>query len=314
MSRITLQQLEAFFWTATLGSVDGAAQRLHLAQPTVSLRLKGLEDALGLSLFDRVGRNLRLSFDGQTLLPRARSVLDGVGEMVRHSGQEKITGRIRVGFAEGFALVCLPAILRRLHELHPELRPEFTAAISSTIEPDVRQHKLDLAFLVDPIGSEGFTMIPLGIQKTNWAASKDWQLPETVRPHDLAHLPIITNQPTSIGYRHVQAWFASAGIVPTRLDTCSSVAMLAHLVAAGVAAAILPSNMADSEALSGKVTVLKSSPPVESLHVFATYFSETQTPAIKAMIEVVREVMLELGYPTHRPNTDHNKSRPAVRP
>ena len=56
MSRITIAQLEAFYWTATLGSVDSAARRLNLSQPTISLRLKALERVSGRKLFDRVGR------------------------------------------------------------------------------------------------------------------------------------------------------------------------------------------------------------------------------------------------------------------
>ncbi len=56
--RITLAQLEAFFWVARLGSVHMAARQLNLAQPTVSLRLRDLEARLGTALFERAGRGL----------------------------------------------------------------------------------------------------------------------------------------------------------------------------------------------------------------------------------------------------------------
>ncbi|MGQ9371316.1 LysR family transcriptional regulator [Azospirillum sp. ST 5-10] len=296
MSRITIAQLEAFFWTARLRSVERAAQHLHLAQPTVSLRLKALEEAVHVPLFERAGRGLRLSLDGQALLPQAGSVLDSVGQMSRRSDQEKISGYIRIGFAEGFALICLPKVLERLQERHPDLQLECAFATSAAIEPDVREHRLDLAFLVNPIGPEGFTMLPLGTQETSWLAGNRWQLPETVRPGDLAHVPVLSNQPSSIGYRQVQAWFASAGIVPARLDICSSVTMLAHLVAAGTGVAILPTKLADTDALKGRVTILKSLPALESVPIFAIYHTSGQSPAIKAVIAVVREVLAGMDY------------------
>src|SRR6201988_1571430 len=56
--RLTLAQLETFFWTAQLGSAQRAAQHLNLAQPTVSLRLKELQEAMGASLLERTSRGL----------------------------------------------------------------------------------------------------------------------------------------------------------------------------------------------------------------------------------------------------------------
>jgi DNA-binding transcriptional LysR family regulator len=66
--RFTLAQLEAFHWIAKLGTVRDAARHLNLAQPTVSLRLRDLETALGALLFERLGRALRLTDEGLVLL------------------------------------------------------------------------------------------------------------------------------------------------------------------------------------------------------------------------------------------------------
>jgi Bacterial regulatory helix-turn-helix protein, lysR family len=57
--RFTLAQLKAFYWIAKLGTVRDAARHLNLAQPTVSLRIRDLETALGTMLFERLGRALR---------------------------------------------------------------------------------------------------------------------------------------------------------------------------------------------------------------------------------------------------------------
>lgn len=296
MSRITIAQLEAFYWTATLGSVDAAAKKLNMSQPTISLRLKTLEAEAGVVLFNRIGRGLRLSTEGHDLLPDARSVLDSVDNISSHTRQTRVGGPIRVGFAEGFALVCLSPILERLHSLYPELVPELVVATTSNVEPELHDHKLDLAFLVNPTENDDFSFVPLGAQETSWIAATSWDLPETVTPHDLAGLPIISNPSGSINYRQVRGWFASAGISPRRLDVCNSVAMLAHLVTTGVAIGIYPSKMADHNVKQGDVRLLRTSPPVADTPIFAKYPSRKQTPNTMAFIATARSVLSQMDY------------------
>lgn len=296
MSRITIAQLEAFYWTATLGSVDGAARRLNLSQPTISLRLKALERESGCRLFDRVGRGIRPSPDGYELLADAQQALETVEKIARHTGLARVGGKIRVGFAEGFALICLSPILEKLHELHPNLEPELVVATTSAVEPELHDHKLDLAFLVNPLESDGFTLVPLGAQETCWIAASRWPLPAIVNPHDLAVYPIISNPPGSINYRQIKGWFASAGITPSRLDVCNSVAMLAHLVSTGVAIGIFPSKMAERDVAEGRVRLLKTSPPVADTPIYAKFPAGEDNPNVRAFIATTREVLSQMDY------------------
>ena len=296
MNRITVAQLEAFFWTASLGSVDRAARHLNLSQPSISLRLKALEQATGTMLFDRVGRGLTPSLDGQALLPRARRVLETVDDIGRQGVRAKIGGRVRIGMAEGFALVCLSPILERLHAIHPDLVPELLIGTSTALEPELREHRLDLAFLVNPGAPEDFTLVPLGTQETSWMAPAQWRLPEVVKPRDLAHLQVVSNQPTSIGYRQILSWFASAGLTPTRLVTCSSVSMLAHLVASGSGVSILPCKLAEVGGLAEGLVIRKSVPAVEDVPIFASYHVDRLTPAIRVIIEIVHGVLSGIDY------------------
>ncbi|HEX5934753.1 MAG TPA: LysR family transcriptional regulator [Pseudorhizobium sp.] len=298
MSRITIAQLEAFFWTATLRSVDQAARRLNLSQPTISLRLKSLETELGSSLFDRIGRGVRLSSHGLALLEDAREVLDGVEKITSQKNGKRVGGRIRVGFSEGFAIICLSPILARLHRLYPDLSPELMVSTTPFIEPDLHARELDLAFIVNPTEHEDFRLVPLGAQPTSWVASTRWDLPAVVTPRDLMIHPIISNPIGSINYRQVRGWFASAGLSPKRLDICNSVALLAHLVNTGVAIGVYPSKMAEREIEAGTVRLLKTIPPIPDTPVFAKFPSSAESANVRACINTVREVLAELNYLT----------------
>jgi DNA-binding transcriptional LysR family regulator len=81
-----LRHTRTFVTVAELGTVSKAAQRLHIAQPALSRQISLLEEELGIKLFDRVGRRLRLTGEGEQLLSDCRGLLNyaaGVGERAR---------------------------------------------------------------------------------------------------------------------------------------------------------------------------------------------------------------------------------------
>jgi DNA-binding transcriptional LysR family regulator len=294
--RLTIAQLEAFYWTAKSGSVQSAARHLHLSQPTVSLRLRDLETILGAQLFERAGRGIRPTPNGLSLLTRAENVLGEVARIREKSGHAEVSGSVRVGFAEGFAMVCLAPLVSALRRDYPALHPEFVVTTSSHLERDLAEHQIDMAFLVNPIGHDGMRLIPLGVQATSWIAATVWGLGSKVRPSDLRHIPIITNPPPSAMYRQIMNWFASGGLEPMRLDICTSVAVSAHLVATGVAVGVMPVRMSERYLAEGSVTLLDSDPPVDDGRVYAAYREGAENNAIEAIIASLRGVAASMNY------------------
>ncbi len=71
-----LRHIRTFVTVAELGTVSKAASRLHVAQPALSRQIANLEDELGLKLFDRVGRRLLLTGEGEQLLSDCRGLLN----------------------------------------------------------------------------------------------------------------------------------------------------------------------------------------------------------------------------------------------
>src|SRR6266852_4369845 len=157
--RITIAQLEAFYWTAQLGSVQKAAQHLHLAQPTVSLRLKDLRGAIGIDVFERTGRGLRANAEGRSLLQKVTAIFAEMEKIRGRDGDGEVAGPIRFGLAEGFAVICLPILLDALGGEFPALRPELVISTSAGLETDLVEDRLDVAVLVNPIGHESLRFI-----------------------------------------------------------------------------------------------------------------------------------------------------------
>ena len=294
--RFTIPQLEAFFWTAQLGSLSKAASHLHMAQPTISLRLRDLETALDVTLFQKNGRGLALTAEGFALVPRAAALLEEADRIRLQTDPAAISGGIRVGFAEGFAVTCLPKLLEVVRQDYPLLKPEYIVSISYELERELNDRHLDLAVLVNPTGRPGMRLFPLGVQHTVWAASASWGLGPEVRPADLYRLPIVTNPPRSAMFRQINDWFATAGLEPQRLDVCNSVAVIGHLVLSGAALGLLPAKMMEAEAKVGRVQILRPIPEIDHGRVYASYADGGLTGPVSAMLKSIQKALDSMDY------------------
>jgi len=123
---ISLRQLRVFVAVAEALSFTRAGEQLGLPQSSVSTQLRELEDGLGLRLFDRHTRMLRLTEDGAEILPLARKTLADLDAVVGISAELKTLGRGRVSIAASSvqAAMVLPRVMRAFAERHPGVKVE----------------------------------------------------------------------------------------------------------------------------------------------------------------------------------------------
>jgi DNA-binding transcriptional LysR family regulator len=295
--RPTIAELEAFVWTARLGSVQAAAKHLFLAQPTVSLRLKSLQDELRVKVFDRSGPTLRLSPDGDQLFAHAIAIIEELARMRERAGaSDALHGTVKVGLPETFAVACLPLILKDLAARYPLLRLELSVATSSMLEEELGEHRLDLAFLVHPSDGAAIRLIQLGRQEAAWIAAESLGLGPIVRPADLQDCQILSNPPPSAMHRQITEWFSAADVKPRRLDFCTGQMVIAHLVQEGVAAAFLPVKLMEAALATGRVVKLRSIPDFRHASVCAGHRVGGGTAEIEAVIAAAQRVLDQVPF------------------
>jgi DNA-binding transcriptional LysR family regulator len=142
-----MRQLRYFVEAARLGHFTRAAERLRVAQPSLSQQIRGLETELGVRLFDRSGRRVILTEAGQALLVRAERILAEAGRAKAEAGEFSglLRGRVMVGALQSLVEVRLPGLLTAFSRLHPgvevALREETTAQMLWLL----KEGELDLA-------------------------------------------------------------------------------------------------------------------------------------------------------------------------
>jgi len=289
----TLNQIEAFHWIARLGTFHAAGAQLNLTQPTISLRIRGLEEALGCKLFERIGQRVRLTGDGAQLLPTAERIVALSGQLASGgNGADSLFGRLRLGAPDSFGLTCMAGLLSALKERHPELAVALTIDNSAALAQKLNARELDFAFMVDAAVGGHIRLEPLGMMDIAWVGSPRLDLPKrAVRPVDLVRLPIFTNPEPSSLMAVIRAWFGAAGIEVPPLSTCNSLSVILRLTLAGEGVSLLPTAILSRELGTGRLRALGARPAIARSQLFAAYQIDKLGGGALTVIDIARKVI-----------------------
>jgi len=146
---IELRHLRSFIAVAQELHFGRAAQRLHVAQPPLSQQIRRLEDTLGVALFDRSTRPIRLTAAGDAFLEEAQLSLRHAERAVHRSrraaGGE--IGRLGIGATFWALSAIVPAVLRGFRARVAEVSLELTTAAPTALVDDLKKERLDLGFV-----------------------------------------------------------------------------------------------------------------------------------------------------------------------
>jgi DNA-binding transcriptional LysR family regulator len=132
---VDIQLLRSFIVTAEMGNVTAAAKRLHLSQPTLSRQIKTLEDHLGIKLFERVGKFIRLSNSGESLLEQCRTIVELVQNLPAsvHALRSGHAGLLKVGASPQLLERLFPLFLPSFQTENPGVEIRITEAHSTSL-------------------------------------------------------------------------------------------------------------------------------------------------------------------------------------
>jgi DNA-binding transcriptional LysR family regulator len=136
--------LRAFLTVAQVGTVNGAAARLHRTQAAVSMQIRKLEELVGVALFLRSSKGLELTAHGQIMMAYAKEIVTLSDEVGRRLTGKVIEGRIRLGVVEDFAASRLIDILREFRDQNPRVEIDIIVEPNRRLAELFEAEKLDL--------------------------------------------------------------------------------------------------------------------------------------------------------------------------
>ncbi|MBV8579742.1 MAG: LysR family transcriptional regulator [Candidatus Eremiobacteraeota bacterium] len=160
-----LRQLRYFVGVAQHESFTRASEDLLIAQPALSAQVAKLEEELGVTLFERVGRRVRLTETGKLVLKQAKRALDASDDVARVArlGGDGVLGRLVVGYARVFPAREMTAILRAFRRRRPQVALDLREMQSSAQIALVRSGELDCGFvrLTESVEDDELTTFPI---------------------------------------------------------------------------------------------------------------------------------------------------------
>lgn len=289
---IDFKQIETFVWIAELGSFRAAADKLNTTQPAVSQRIAAMEATMGVRLFDRNTRGIKLTEKGQELLPHASRMLDLRTEMMRVAQAERaIRGTLRLGVTETLVHTWLRFLIDELHHTYPALIIELHVDTTHVLRAQLHAHQIDLAMLVgesqDPIEHS----IHLCDYELAWVASPILNLHgRRVSLQEVARYPIITYPAVSLPYKMVRNALLEAGIKSPRLFGSGSLSTIIHMTHQAMGPSVLAPVLIQDELGQGTLHELDTGRPLDKLGFYAMWMDSPDSFITRTVAQLASSI------------------------
>lgn len=206
-----LRVLRYFLAVAQEESISGAADYLHLTQPTLSRQLMDLEEELGKKLFIRGSRKVRLTEDGLLLRKRASEIVELVEKTESEfwGSKEAVAGDVYIGGSESDAMRLIARAARTLQRLHPNVHYHLFSGNAGDVCEKLDKGCLDFGILLEPVNLKRYDYVRLPCTDL-WGVlmRKDSPLAalESIRAEDLLGKPLLLSR-QAMGKDSLSAWF-----------------------------------------------------------------------------------------------------------
>ena len=279
-----LRHLRSFLAVAETLNFGGAAKRMHLSQPALSLQIRSLEEESGVRLFDRNRRKTSLTPAGALFREDAADVLARVDRSLQHArlAASGKLGSLRIGFISTAAREIVPGIVREFREAHPGVDLSLRNILTTEQVRMLQARTLDIGFVRLPVeDSRDLDIVTVHREPFVLVLPISHRLG---RQREL-HLKDVANE-KFVMYRRDDApgfhdltveIFKDAGIVPAVTQVAGEMHTLVSLVAAEMGLALLPASTARRGIPGVTACTVKDKIPLSTIGL-ATH-SQNQQPA-----------------------------------
>lgn len=295
---LSFSAVESFYWVAQLRSFNAAADKLNVTQPTVSYRIKELEEQLGVSLFIRQKRQLILTSEGEALKQYAEAMI-GIARDIESNIKTRNTRlpTLRVGVMDSFAAVGLPALLAELDSRFAGTRIAATVDTSHNLARHLSEGVLDIAVLSTPPQHDNVALELLGRQSVEWIGSpKLLMAREFLSDDDLLGQRIFSTPAPSNLHSLTTTALGGNSSLGLRLNSCNSIGAILNLVEAGTGISILPVRLVHEQIKRGSLHVLKTQSRLPMQDVYIGSNKGAVVRALPQVVQMIRKISVDVAF------------------
>lgn len=292
MTNLTLKQLRYFEALARHGHFGRAAEACAISQPAISVQIRELEDQLGTELFERGGKQIRLTHFGEEFALRVRDILcsvDELGDLAR-SARQRLVGRLRIGIIPTIAPYLLPAIIGDLTRSNASLDIHVRETVTPKLIHELVDGRLDTAIVALPVSEPSLTEVALFTERfvlVRPAEDADKPVPNREMLREMRLLLLEEGH----CFRDQALSFCNLGSSrPRELLDGSSLSTLVQMVSAGIGVTLIPEIAVAVETRSASVSIARFENP-EPTRTIGMIWRRTSPIArqLEGIAEVVRQ-------------------------
>ena len=247
-----LRHIRYFLAVAEHLNFTRAAEALHVSQPTLSQQIRQLEEALGAELFDRGGRQLRLTDAGDAYRVYARRALRDLeaGKRALHDVASLQRGQLRLAMTPTFAAWLAGPLLARFHQRHPGIALIVREMSQEAMEAGLADDAFDIGIGFAPSGTLEVEAEPLLDERLALVAGEGHPLAgrrDALSLAELEAMPLVLLSADFITRRHVDDYCLRHGIRPRAAIEVNGMGAAVEIIRHGGLAGILPAAVVASQ-------------------------------------------------------------------
>ncbi len=289
-----IKQLRSFIAVANTLNFGRAARQLYLSQSALSIQIQNLETHLGVPLFERNRRSVRLTAAGEAVLADSEELLQRIADIELRAGKigSGEVGHLRIGFVASATEPMIPAIVLAFRKLYPGVNLDLKNMPTVQQIDALKTGSIDVGFVRLPVSADGLSIesihrepFAMVLPKTHSLASE-----KALTVRQLAGEPFIAygRKWAPSFYDHWTAICRNAGFIPNVVQEVAEMETALLLVAAGLGVAILPEGIA-RRSLSGlKVKPLTTEKAISEIGVAVQ--TSRATLLLQRFIKVAKQV------------------------
>ena len=239
-----LRQLEIIRAIADSGSFTAAGEKLHVSQSAISRQILLLEDELGEPVFHRIGRRIRITPAGESLLQLSHRVFQDLQDTVSSISEkrESLGGTIRLVGGMTVCLYVFPSLLAEVRHHHPHLDIKITVGSAERSIAMLRSGAGDLGLVTLPVEATDLVSVPVLQEELLLITYPKHPLAKkkTITPADLDEQHFVLFETGSITRRLVEEFFTRERIHPQIIMETENVEIIKAMVRHGLGISVVP--------------------------------------------------------------------------